>query len=161
MDGETFYKSYYKPVLLRALLTEACTMGDDSLMWEEGKLRFWYVTLDADKVPRIRYAELVPANIDTRQIWIDREITSGYLHSDPICGEYEVMKLYWYASKPGTFYVYIWDEGNQDWILWSYYSYTDVGKLAGVKITPHSRMIKVVFKPGSYPATVTAWVAAY
>jgi len=29
--------------LLRALPTEAFTMGDGSLMWEGGKLRFWYV----------------------------------------------------------------------------------------------------------------------
>jgi len=172
LDGITFYRSYRNPVLLKAMEGEKRRISDSSIMWEGGKLRIWYDGFDGRKV-RIFYAELLPSDVDIRQVFIHRHVRwPNVLVSDWINGRYDMIRIYFHANWTGWVWIEIWDEEEQVYLeSWNYeyyesfyvgykYYYGRVCKpeIYTLEIAP-LRTFRIVFVPDpGYVAEVSAWV---
>jgi len=122
-DGTTFYRSLFNPIFMRAASYEARFIRDPCPIYEGGRLKIYYGAMGAPP-PVIVYAEAVQAATDVRQVFISRIVDVGYtIKSDPICGEYETVKIFFYSTEIGKLYIEIWDEETQTWVRLRWYEY--------------------------------------
>ena len=172
-DAVTFYRSLYNPILMRAGWWETRSIRDASLLYEGGRLMIYYGVNYGTGVPAICYAEAVQAPTDVRQIFIDRTIgPDASIVSDPICGEYQTVRLSFYADQPGKLWIEVWDEETQTWrrLRWYeyyeslYYTYEYLYNTPNeliiytIEFVP-VRMFRIVFfNEGGQTAKVSAWV---
>ena len=172
LDGITFFRSYRNPVLLKAMEGEKRRISDSSIIWEGGKLQVWYDGFDGHKV-RIFYAELLPSDVDIRQVFIHRYVHwPNVLVSDWINGRYDTIRIYFHANWTGWVWIEIWDEEDQVYLeSWNYEYYESF--YTGYKYRYHRpckqeiytleiaplRSFRIVFVPDpGYVAEVSAWV---
>ena len=172
LDGITFMRSYRNPVLLRALEGEKRRISDNSIIWEGGKLQVWYDGFDGEKV-RIFYAELLPSDVDIRQVFIHRHVRwPNVLVSDWINGRYDTIRIYFHANWTGWVWIEIWDEENQVYLeSWNFEYYESVylgykyryyrpckQEIYTLELAP-LRSFRIVFVPDpGYVAQTSAWV---
>ncbi len=171
-NGLTFYRSYHNPVLLKALEGEKARISDTSILWEGGKLRVWYDGFDGDKI-RIFYAELLPSDVNIRQVFIHRSVSyPNSITSDWICGLYDTIRIYFHATTTGWVWIEIWSEEDQEFIeSWNfeyfesfylgycYYYYQPCKQeIYTLELAP-VRAFRIVFVPDtSGTAEVSCWV---
>ena len=172
LDGITFFRSYRNPVLLKAMDAEKRRISDSSGMWEGGKILMWYDGFDG-KTTRIFYAELLPSDVDIRQVFIHRHVKwPDVLVSDWINGRYDTIRIYFHANWTGWVWIEIWDEEEQIYLeSWNYeyyesfyvgykYYYGRICKpeVYTLEIAP-LRTFRIVFVPDpGYVAEASAWV---
>jgi len=176
-DFYTFYRYYYNPVLLGAMEMEKVRVSDSSIMFEGGRIRVWYDGYDGSKV-RIFYAELLPAEINIRHVFINRMVSPGdLLASDPINGRCTTIRIWFHADWKGKVKIEVWDEEEGDWAdYWNYEYYESVYstgyeyyydkpckiEVYTLEIAP-MRMFRVLFMPDPYApgvdmVQVSCWV---
>jgi len=173
LDGLTFFRSYRNPVLLKAMEGEKRRISDTSIIWEGGKIQVWYDGFDGSKI-RIFYAELLPSDVDIRQVFIHRHVKwPSVLVSDWINGRYDTIRIYFHANWTGWVWIEIWDEENQVYLeSWNYEYYESFYGLGYryrydrpckqeiylLEIAP-LRTFRIVFVPDpGYMVQTSAWV---